>query len=213
MDIGLKVQDIVLLGLFNPAKFDRYTFIKNKILKEEEIEQSSIFLPEIVNLQSKKFNLVINSNQIIISTNPENNVDISKFLLKFLSLFDEINLNASGFNFRYFVEPKIDNSEIESFIKKNFFNPNNKIQSQFFSDDNSTYGFYSSKDFKDTRLKLDVKPVNLNVQNLNLKSVQFEFNFHKDYDLKSNSFEKLKELLNCYIAYKNECKNIVNSLL
>ena len=213
MDIGLKVQDIVLIGLFNPAKFDRYTFIKNKIIKEEDIEHSSIFLPEIVNLESEKFKLVINSNQIIISTNPENKVDISKFLLKFLSLFVEVNLNASGFNFRYFVEPKLDNSEIDVFIKKNFFNPNNKIQSQFFNDDNSTYGFYSSKDFKDTRLKLDVKPVNLNTPNLNLKSVQFEFNFHKDYDLKDNSFEKLNELLNSYKVYKNECKNIINSLL
>ncbi len=41
--MDLRIKNIVLVGLFNPSFFDKYLFIKNGIVKEEEILDGSIF--------------------------------------------------------------------------------------------------------------------------------------------------------------------------
>lgn len=231
MEIVLMTQDIVLIGLFNPSKFDRYTFIKNKILKEDEILDQSLFLPENVNIVTRDFNIIINPNQLIISSLNGYHKKLSEILLKILNVTEILTLNASGFNFRYFIKPIYNESEISEFVKSKFYNPNNPIQSEYFNED-SMFGFYSSKNFKNTRMKLDVKPITINLisQNnqlvqkvtldkelsksisVNNKSVQFEFNYHKDYNISENSIGVLKELIENYQTYKSESDKIIKLL-
>ena len=213
MEIGLKIQDIVLIGLFNPSKFDRYTFIKNKIFKENDISDTSVFLPELVNIETDMFNVILNNNQLIISSKVESNNDISGVLIKVLKSIDKINLNASGFNFRYFIEPIYEDAEIDAFVKTQFYNPSNSIQSNFFNSETSSFGFYCSKDFKNTRLKLDVKPILINNIDINKKSVQFEFNFHRDYDINDDSLSELNNLIKNYNTYKLESEKIIKKIL
>ncbi len=232
MEIILINQDIVLIGLFNPSKFDRHTFIKNKILKEDEILNNSLFLPERVNVSTKDITITINPNQLIISSLSGYYKKLSEKLAKILNLADQLSLNASGFNFRYIIQPVYEEDKVNEFIRSRFFNPNNPIQSKYFSIENSMFGFYSSKDFENTRLKLDVKPITLNfisVNNklvnelplgndsnknilVNNKSLQFEFNYHRDYSITDNSKEILLELIDKYELYKSESDKIIDLL-
>ncbi|KQB43457.1 hypothetical protein RCH33_559 [Flavobacterium daejeonense] len=212
MKIGLKVQDIVLIGLFNSSKFDRYTFIKNNIFKEDEILNSSIFLPDFVRIETSKCNLIINQNQLILSSKDILSNELSVILSSILNIGDELNLKASGLNFRYFIEQPFNNEELDKFINQYFYNPNNPIQMDFNDNRDASFGFYSSKDFENLRLKLDVKPVTIDSGNDNNRNIQFEFNFHKDYNISENSILELKEIIANYNIYKSESERIINKL-
>src|ERR1700761_4749086 len=107
MQNSVKIKNIVLIGTFDSSIFDKHYFIKNEILKEEEILSNSSFDsfvgPSIV---TAKFNFHINGNQIIIVDLQPDSKDntISLFMLKFIQKSSLNNYVALGINFHWFME-------------------------------------------------------------------------------------------------------------
>src|SRR3990172_6344791 len=124
MEQILGVKNLVLVGLFTPNTFDKYFFIKNNIVTEEEILPISIFDPVggYIELVTNKFNILIGLQQIIVTASkPENNDDgIDRILLLITKLGNVKNVSALGVNFHWFLSDNI--ISFEELSKKYFYN-------------------------------------------------------------------------------------------
>jgi len=212
MNIDLKIKNIVLVGVFNPNLFDKYFFIKNEIIKEDEILAGSIFgVIGGMQLICSRFHIVISINQIIISSVlPENDDDdISNIILSIIKTGEIVNVTALGMNFHWFLED--GTKSLEETSKEHFYNDKIEIFSKFFKSDDAMFGAYASADFKDSRLKLDIKPNRLHDNNKKViqNAIAFAFNFHFDIKNSSDNTE-LTKLLTDYSAYREESNRIIS---
>lgn len=210
----LGIKNIVLIGTFNVNNFDKYFFIKNKIVTEEAILPGSIFDPVggVIQLVTDKFNIVISLQQIIISaTKLDDNSDGTDSIMSQILICGGItNTTALGINFHWFLSD--DQISFAELSRKFFYNDKIKVFEKFFNTDDSMFGAYASTQFKDARLKLDVKPNIIN--NTLTKSTQnvlnFAFNFHFDSKNKSNSGDEILGYLKEYEVYRSESEKIMS---
>ncbi|MBC7475272.1 MAG: hypothetical protein H7263_13355 [Candidatus Sericytochromatia bacterium] len=207
MNIQLAVKNIVINGTFSPQKFDKYFFLKNEIFNEGEIEDSSIFLTDFCIINTKKIHIQITQQQLIITEVTSDTLvsvmDIAEKIIK----QTEFLATASGINFHYY---KFTSDDIHQLSKKYFFNVNSEVN-KYFSNDDVSYGYYLSKDFKGTRLKLDMKPATIQRADsgVNERIIQFQFNFHSDFTEQSNT-KQLLEVIKNYQIYFNETQQIIS---
>ena len=138
MQVQNRVKNVVFVGSFNPALFDKYFFIKNDIVKEEEILPNSIFESfGIINILTKNCTITIFPNQIIIN---DNQVDVDSTRLSTISIaltqaMTSQTVSAIGFNFTYF----LGNGEmnISDFSRNYFYNDKINLISNFFNSSDS----------------------------------------------------------------------------
>ena len=199
----LIVKNIVLVGVFNPSIFDRYSFINRGVLKEDDILPTSLFMNIGSQIITNDLNIIINPNQIVItSTAPDNKVDgINNLVIDLITKWEISNITALGFNFHWVIDPMIESLEEKS--RELFYSENIKLFSEFFNNPDSTFGVYASTNYKDSRLKLDVKPMIEIGNNFANKSLHFIFNFH--FEVKN------LDLLKClyeFNEYLSESENI-----
>ena len=202
-------QSIVLVGIFNPLFFDRYFFIKNQIVVEENINEHTFSVAELSQLMTTHFHLVAHPNQIIITPfDPQNRVKvgIDQVAIKLVDALPESKITASGINFLWFRD--VDDTDLSSVTKESFFSENNLIQKKYFDSDDCHFGFYSSRNIKNCRLKLDVKPV---IKDQNRKhSIQYQFNFHRDYPNPDENNSEIISVIKNYSDFWNESKKMIN---
>ena len=148
MNDQLVNKNIVLLGEFSPTIFDKHFFIKKGIFKEDEDFKNTVFVPELSIIETDDFFVEIRSNRFTVEIkNPNTQIfNISEVI-------NASKIYAVGFNFKWFVP--INGLED---TKELFWFEHNKLNS-FFDSDNSAYGYYVSKNFKRSRMKLDIKPI------------------------------------------------------
>jgi hypothetical protein len=214
MNSELKIRNIVVVGSFNPISFDKYFFVKNGIMTEEQITPNCMFLPQLVQVITPSFHLVANPVQIVINAiKPSESFDIAELLQKILGTSTGFVISGSGVNFNWFITND-NESDLEKYTKELCFNGSNIIQSTFFTGDNTTFGFYSSKNFLDCRLKLDVKPIRYKTDEMkeDKAALQFEFNFHKDYKDSETDSKLLLKILKDYKQYQAESNLIMEKI-
>ena len=208
MTPSLFSRNIVLIGGFDLAIFDRYFFIKNEIFNDKDIQYQSSFNPQqVIQIFNSKYNFFITPNQIIISSLSLNNLEdnINELVKKIIQI-GSFGISAVGFNFHWSLR---DNTKsIPELSKENFYSDNIKILS-FFKSNDARFGTYASMNFLNSRLKLDVKPVSIqNTVTLEIEDViNFAFNFH--FDAISNNNDILL-YLNDYINYYNKSYEIIS---
>lgn len=211
MQSNLGIKNIVLVGSFNVNTFDKYFFIKNQIVNESEILAGSIFDPigGVIQLVSNNFNVVISTQQVIISATKLENDGIEKIMFQIIQSGNIVTSTALGINFHWFLSD--DSIPLAELSRKLFFNDKVEVFNKFFNTADSMYGAYSSTNFKNARLKLDVKPnVISNPINKSTQSViNFTFNFHFDVQNKSDVNEVLG-YLNEYDLYRIESEKIMS---
>ncbi|MFA6090001.1 MAG: hypothetical protein WC755_09165, partial [Candidatus Woesearchaeota archaeon] len=95
---------------------------------------------------------------------------------------------------------------------------NDKVEifSKHFDNSDAVFGVYASKNFKNSRLKLDVKPSKVQeLNNLQIarkdtepkQVINFIFNFH--FDIKNNEITEIVSHIENYKEYINEAENII----
>jgi hypothetical protein len=196
-------SNIVLLGNFKPTVFDKLFFIKNNLILEEDFSESSVFTPNFSKIETSDLIIIIESNKIVLVSRT-NKSDLLKSILLNIINESSTSLNIIGFNFKWFI--LLD--EIPKYTKSKFFSPTNESLNNHFNDDNTAYGYYISSDFKNSRMKLDIKP-NI-VKEINNHKEQnilsFDFNFH--IEIEDNSI--FNESLNDYMSYVNKAEQIIS---
>ncbi|MCD8443185.1 hypothetical protein LNI88_11320 [Tenacibaculum dicentrarchi] len=196
-------SNIVLLGNFKPTVFDKLFFIKNNLISEEDFSESSVFTPKFSRIESSDLIIIIESNKIVLVSRT-NKSDLLKSISLNIINENSTSLNIIGFNFKWFILLE----EIPKYTKSKFFSPTNESLNNHFNDDNTAYGYYISSDFKNSRMKLDIKPNILKEINNDKEQniLSFDFNFH--IEIEDNSI--FNESLNDYISYVNKAEKIIS---
>lgn len=205
MEIEFIQKNIVILGVFKPGMFDKLFFIKNNLLNEDAFLENCIFTTEFSFIDSKEFTINITQEQIVINDkNPNININIQNFASAIIQN-QEVKIIAVGYNLKWFMFVQ---DELNKITKDMFYSPNNLIINKFFNTDDSVFGYYASKNYKYSRLKLDVKPLFVKrVDNSETRKVlNFDFNFHIDNNFKNS---ELAELVLDYENFIVEAKEII----
>lgn len=185
MTIELKMRNIVLVASHKPMDFDRYSLIKGGIVADEDILPQSNFSDQSVNLLTQNFQLVIFPNQIILAANnPESNFSLKDVFEKLLTI-SKTDPTGLGINFHWHFSE--ENKPLSILTKELFYDERIPILSKYFSNNDASFGLYASTDYRESRLKLDIKPISIpHFEDSNLvykEVVNFQYNFHFDiYD-------------------------------
>jgi hypothetical protein len=207
METSLTVKNIVLLGEFQPSKFDKYYFLKNNIFEEYEISEESLFTSDFTIVIARGFNLTIVANQLVLNEiEPKTDDAISELMSKIVSTCAFIG-TGFGINLHWYLFSGDKTSEV---AKKYFYNEKSVLNT-FFNEENVSYGSYISKDFGNSRLKLDIKPATVVTidSEIEQRIISFGFNFHTDLkgdDFKADIFKSLSE----FKDYINETFKIIS---
>lgn len=208
----LKGQTVVILAqTFNPSVFNQHWLIKNEFIKDEDIS-NSIFTPGITQLVTPAYNLIVVPEQLQFI---QNNVNI-KFeeslkncLNPIIEKLQEVPYTAVGINFTWIIEDT--EKKINQLSKEFFYIDESNIFNSFSSSD-ARFGSYMSKDFLNSRLKLDVKPINIKENNsIKKEFIQFAFNFHIDLSVENCAQELLISLSNFSLFFA-EANRIIKSI-
>jgi len=207
MEISLIARNIVAVGTFIPSKFDKFFFIKNNVFKENELEDS-IFSEHFIQIRTDTVIILISSSNLSITSKDLEDPKHADFVLEKIIENSDIHCTAIGINFDYFMY--MGNNKLEEVSKKYFYQKNTLVDS-FFNVEDAAFGFYVSKDFKQARLKLDIKPqlVYDTFESKQKNVLSFEFNFHSDLE-EETSADKILSIIKDAPDYFEETKNIMN---
>jgi hypothetical protein len=203
-------RNIVLAGGFNPSMFDKLFFVKNKIFTEEEIKPDSIITVMGVRVMCEKYSVEINPLQIITFSN---SIECKKdnIIQVVISIINAANLNnitAIGMNFTYITD---DVQSLEDLTRGYFYTDQIKLFADFFNEKDAMFGVYTSKNFKDARLKLDVKPNIIKEGNELKNKMVLTFNCHFDVKkIKDENQTEVINYLNEYDQYYFETERIIS---
>lgn len=211
----LKMQSIVILAQsFNTTAFNHHWLVKNNFVEESDIMPDSIFAPDFSQVITQKFNMLIVPQQLqfnagLSSTNFNN--EIQETLLPIINRLQEIPYKALGINLNWLIK---DSHKDMQTLSKELFSVQQSNLYQYFDSEDTRYGAYISKTFKNSRLRLDIKPVNMSndsTQEIVSEYILCNFNFH--INLKpDNSVQDLTDTINQWDTFKNESEKIINLL-
>lgn len=199
-------SNILIRGIFTPSKFDKLFFIKSELIKEDEFLDECVFTTDVSKIITESLIITIRFNHVLVANRKDFRSDFIKDLIFRIIKDDSSECNASGINFKWFV---FNDEELEQHTKKVFFPTKSNVINKHFDSDNSAYGYYASKDFKGSRMRMDIKPsVVKNIKDdSEEKILVFEFNFHLKFQQDNNT--ELIERLGNYRLYLDEAEEIV----
>ena len=195
-------ESVVVLGKnIMPTLFNQIWLAEKEIIKKEEFSENidkQIFAPQLSTVSTSLFDLLVLPQRVQVvlkSDDYKTNESIIKRVVgEIVKTLLNIEYSAVGANVTYLFEF----SDNEKYIEKsrNFFicSENTVVKEHFHTPD-SKFGFYCSKDFKEMRLKLDIKPRKTKDNPpKDLLALTFNFHFEVPEDLKveekKNAVEK-----------------------
>ncbi len=206
--MNFQIQDrsvIVLAEAFNPSMFNQHWLISNDILTEEEELSAAISTPQVSNFKSNEFSLLVLPNQLQFGVNPElkDKLPYDK-LVKVLSKIGYAPITAIGINFKW--KQDTEGEAISKFTRTNYCSSSEGIFENFAEKD-AKFGLYISKDFGESRLRLNILPVK---DKNGEEYIQYSFNFHHDLN-KETDFNRAIDLITKWKSYFKEANRIVDS--
>jgi hypothetical protein len=195
---------------FNPSIFTETWLVQHGLLPADAFVGTRVFSPEVAQFQMQGLQVMVvpPMMQIIfgILGDEEMSIAARRFAARTIELLPHTPFQALGLNFDYFVR-KPDEGDFGQFNRALLGNGNNGLLSQF-SEPNSRFGRYFSKDHGEARIRLDVKPVQAGPDKKEL--LQFSFNFHHDVSaLTGNRASKLGQLLEHWESARDYANELV----
>jgi hypothetical protein len=214
MKSTLLQRNIVVNGQFNLNLLDKYFFIKNGIISEEEfagMQNPPVFNGFNSHIATTKYEITINPIQLVIyDAHPgKNDVKINEILIQIIKASGVSKFQSLGINFDWTLEFN-SGEELQRKAKEYFYNEKAIMMSSIFNTSDTHYGFYVSKDVLGGRLKLDVKPINSITYPLKgtfpINALHNKFNFH--FALNSSD---IMPFLSNFKVYEQEAEKIMAS--
>lgn len=203
---------VILAQNFNPSIFNRHWLVKNKFIDDHEITDDSVFALGVSNIITPQFSLLVTPDHLHFEINGAslNYCEcLHRVLIKIINRLPEIPYKAVGLNFEWHI---FDDDSSPATISRALFYPVNPSLQAFFNTDDSLYGCYLSKNFHDSRMKLDINPTVVCKPNLEEKEVfRFSFNYHRELNEQTGFDDLKKNLQDCNIYFDASVK-IVDAL-
>lgn len=186
---------------FNVSIFRESWFLENEIFNKEDIDSSkTFFTPSMIQVEGGGIRIVINPLQMILSLTKEEE-GFEKFNLLYLITknLPHIPYQASGMNFDFLIEDLGGKKSNVSIL-----NDHSPIHNEFINNsENPRFGIYASKDYLNSRLKLDIKPVmaSINNQEESKEYLHLKFNFNLLGSFNQNNFKAFIKNAGLFLEY------------
>lgn len=192
-NISLKDCNVVIIAnTFNVAIMNSVWLYKNGIFTEEELQGCTSF-PVTVQLQTNRFHFNLVPDRLQFTLKPE--VTNKKGLIKekigtLVNTLPHTPFTAAGLNFTYHITPVGEN--VQSLSRQLFHNENSALfEGNDIDNGDLKFGGYFSKDWHETRFRLDAKPVNVKEGSENIEKIKFAYNFNINLDQHADNNEKI----------------------
>ena len=202
---------VIVARHFNPSILDRHWAITNGILSENDFEQGCIFTPVLSQINARDFKLLITPDQLQLVPSDFSHEAGAIILSKVGAIVERLPHTpyvAIGLNFIWHIIPTDEG--MRALSRRLFFKEDNPIY-QSFDTDNALFGAYLSKNYLNSRLKLDIKPATIMHEGQLSELLQFSFNFHRD--IVDQRVENILELLRNWSQAKDFTTEFITNLL
>ena len=209
--MNTRANVVIVAHRFNPSIITQLWLVKNNILQEDEFEEGCIVTPVLSQIRSRKFQLVVVQEQLQFAPIDKISTDthfVSSKVGKIVRTLPQTPYSAVGMNFVWHIDPKPDS--VENFSRSIFYSEGKPLYRVFDTID-ARFGAYMSKNILGCRLKLDVKPVTVTINNQRNEQMQFAFNFHLDL-LEDDKVSEILALLEKWGDAANLASKIIGQI-
>lgn len=188
---------IITAQTFNPSIFTETWLSQNHIIDANDLIGLKLFSAEVAQFQTSDMRvLVIPPKMQITFPIPEVEGDFEspkEVAVRTVKLLPHTPYQALGLNFDFFVTQPADQN-FSDYDRTLLGSGDYQLLREFSSND-SRFGRYFSKDYKEARLRLDIKPVKAGPDKK--ETLQFSFNFHHEVSQldPDNRVKKLIQLI------------------
>lgn len=211
---GAGAAAVVVAQQFNPSVFSQVWLVRHGLLGEDDFLPGCMFTDVLVQVRSRRFHLLVVPEQLQFVPNApsgEQQGVISEKLGTIVRTLPHTPFKALGLNFNWHLTPQ--DGDVARFTRDLFFREDRALFRSFGAAD-SQFGGYLSKNVLGFRLKLDVKPIIVNLREGNEtrseNRVQFAFNFHAD--LGENAAQEIEQHLLRWNEVRTESESILDSV-
>ena len=187
---------VVTARVFNPSVIGQHWLVRNAVVGEDDFRPGCVFLDGLSQVQTEEFSLVVVPQRLQFSPRvPDNRKQelIIEKVGRIVAALPHTPYEACGLNITWHLTP--EEIDTETFCRRLFFRPDDSFY-ETFDEDGALFGAYFSKDSIGCRMKLDVKPINLESDDdREWQCVQFAFNFHIDLENAENAVGLIVEML------------------
>lgn len=211
VSVELQLMSCVLVAHdMNLSIFKPHWFTSNKILSQDEFSDDILFAPGIIQIPTKEYGLSVFPNrvQMRFETECEHARDyLLRIIGGIVKTLPHTPYTALGFNYEYRLIPSSDfsswNREIFGGLRVSAAAPNDDVDARF--------GAYFSFDLHGMRLKVDAKPIKIQVDGENKECQLVVLNFHRDLN-QPVDVEELTSLLKQWDVCYSYSQSLVDSL-
>lgn len=164
---------------YNVSILSPFWLHEHGIVHESEFGRNQVFTEEVCQIQTDLFQLVAMPNRLQLTPNIDHVNDgnmISTRITNFVKALPHTPYTALGFNFLFYQLPVDD---VPKLTRKFFIHETNSLYKQFDTED-AHFGAYFSRDYKNLRMKLDVKPITAVRDGVRQSGLQYGYNFNRD---------------------------------
>ena len=169
---------VIAAKQFNPTVMGEIWLSENNIITKAELKDATnkVFVDGIAQVDCKDFALVVVGSQLQFVPKDAHRADVFERLKLLIGLIPHTPFTAIGINHSWQVTPVgVDTKE---FSRRVFLRDDSPF-AEMFSDDDSLFGGYFSKDIFGGRLKVDVQPAILaSPESSQVVFITLNFNFH-----------------------------------
>lgn len=201
---------VIAAQQLNPTIFTQNWLIERGILGRDELMEGSLFSDFVVQVRSRTFQMLVLPEQLqFVPSVPLQ--EQQQFLLEkvgaIVNLLPQTPFKAVGLNFAWHLIPT--DGDIARLSRELFFVPDRPI-SRFFDAPDSHFGAYFSKSVPPFRMKLDIKPTIVTLQDRQERRMLFSFNFHADLD--QRAVQQITDALGCWNEVVQQTERVVDAV-
>jgi hypothetical protein len=202
---------VVIAGQqFNPTVFNQAWLLRLGVLDDDTLESGSLFSDGVVHVRATTFDMLVIPPQLQfiprVAESSQQELIVAK-LSAIVSAIPHTPFSGLGLNFNWHLVP--DDASTNRLSRDLFFLPDRPLYQRFQSE-NSRFGAYLSKDFGPFRLKLDIKPITVQLADHVEQRIQFAFNFH--FDLQDDAAASITQRLEQWGEVATEVNEVISSI-
>lgn len=203
---------VIVAQQFNPSVMSQLWLVRNGLLNDDDFLPGCVFTDMLVQVRSREFQLVVVPPQCQFSPSVEVEREQEVIVAKVGSIVRTLPhtpYRGIGLNFVWHLVP--DDGDVRSTSRALFFREDGPFH-QDFTDENSRFGAYMSKDALGVRMKIDAKPIIVNQHQKDERElIQFACNFHTDIAPDDDGVAKIEQVLGRWNEAREESSRIVHA--
>jgi hypothetical protein len=201
---------VVVAQQFNPSVVSQMWLVRNGLLDEDDFLRGCLFSDVVVQVRSRRFAMLIIPEQLqFIPEVPqeEEQAMVAEKVGTIVRTLPHTPFRALGLNFRWQLTPR--NGDVARVTRDLFFRERSPLYQSFASED-ALFGGYLSKNALGFRLKLDVRPIQVQESQGQETRIQFAFNFH--VDLGDDAAQRIEGHLLRWNEVRLEAERIIDAV-